>query len=60
MVDELPATTAHMGTSMAMAKKVYDSATREAKGARQSQIIAKLMTAAPLTPQEMRPATVGS
>ena len=50
MVDELPATTAHMGTSMAMAKKIYDSAFREAK----------LMTAAPLTPQEMRPATVGS
>ncbi len=55
MADELPNRTAHMGTSMAMAKRIYDSATREAKGGPPAQVQGQTHDGGPLDPSRNEP-----
>ena len=59
MEDELSAVAQHMGTSMNMCKRVYDSAHKECQAARQSLLINKMMTATQITAEDLEPATPG-
>lgn len=59
MEEELPGTVSHMATSLAMARQVYDSALKESRGARQSNLIQKVMTGRPVNIKELEPAVPG-